>query len=261
MDDVIQSKTFSFQKLYDSFERLQFNMTTNKFEGREEVPTIAFLDSYKEVSNLFEFLGAAFYFVKSDVDSKISILENLYREDEQKFCTLQNMVVYEVENRLTMTPPRKSGSRTLLRLLRALVFFSLFLLKIKEGCSLSLTSNCDGRRRKSDILNEIDNNEENRCAYPHSEDTKRKNFERHELRDCARQAYEESLAKYHTWTVRKAAGLAFYTLPSRQYFLDHIGLSNESKLEEKLGILISAVEKVTENLQKLYDDYHLNQLP
>lgn len=64
-----------------------------------------------------------------DVDSKISILDS-YRSDSEigsKYETFQSMIKYEESENLLRDPKRPSGARTVLRLHRALQFFSEFM--------------------------------------------------------------------------------------------------------------------------------------
>lgn len=72
----------------------------------------------------FDLLGSVFAFVTSDVQSKIKILQQyLISENARYYGTVRSMINHEVTNNLTRVqgnPP--SGSRTLLRLHRALNF-------------------------------------------------------------------------------------------------------------------------------------------
>lgn len=72
---------------------------------------------------LFSILGSVFGFVTSDVVEKIGILRE-YRTSEysEKYITIQSMIRHEVETKTTNCKKKASGSRTLLRLHRALEF-------------------------------------------------------------------------------------------------------------------------------------------
>lgn len=74
-------------------------------------------------------MGAVFVFVAKDVDSKITILESYTKHDEYgvEYKTVQTMIAYEKSNNLLHDSKRPSGSRTLLRLHRALEFVSHFM--------------------------------------------------------------------------------------------------------------------------------------
>ena len=82
-------------------------------------------------------LGGIFGFVVNDVKEKIAILDHYIRKDDkssQHYETVQSMISYEVSNEITIVkghPP--SGSRTLLRLHRALEFIIQFLNDLKDA--------------------------------------------------------------------------------------------------------------------------------
>jgi hypothetical protein len=42
---------------------------------------------------------------------------------------------------------------------------------------------------------------------------------------CTHEAYEKSLAQYHTWLIRKAVGVAVYAVPSRETLLKHLEIT------------------------------------
>lgn len=83
-----------------------------------------YVEAYKELMRFFDLLGSVFAFVTSDVQSKIKILQQyLISENARHYGTVRSMINHEVTNNLTRVqgnPP--SGSRTLLRLHRALKF-------------------------------------------------------------------------------------------------------------------------------------------
>jgi len=103
--------------LLNKFECVHSNMKATK-----EVDTMEFLSAYKELSKLFDGLGKGMSFVKSDVLEKVSIIEQLYSSNTTEFRTLHRIIQYEIKMNLTATPDKRSGSRTILRLVRALDF-------------------------------------------------------------------------------------------------------------------------------------------
>lgn len=75
-------------------------------------------------------------FVTSDLEAKINLLEK-YRKDEAGMCnpaymTIQSTVEYETRENLLRDPKRQSGSRTILRLHRALEFLSMMMLNLSK---------------------------------------------------------------------------------------------------------------------------------
>jgi len=88
-----------------------------------------YLTAYRELNKFFHMLGKVFSFVASDVDNKIEILTS-YRADPEigsKYETFESMIEYEEANNLLRDAKRPSGSRTALRLHRALHFFYAFM--------------------------------------------------------------------------------------------------------------------------------------
>ena len=86
-------------------------------------------------SRFFDLLGSIFGFVVKDVTDKLDILET-YCESSNKenYKTVETMVKFETTNGLTSkksNPP--NGSRTLLRLHRAMEFVALFIQKTAQS--------------------------------------------------------------------------------------------------------------------------------
>ena len=88
------------------------------------------------MNRFFHLLGAVFTFVANDVKSKIEILEKYSKCSEigTHYTTVQKMIEYEKTNNLLELDysKRPSGSRTLLRLHRALEFVSQFMLEVSR---------------------------------------------------------------------------------------------------------------------------------
>ena len=83
---------------------------------------------------LLKLLGTVFSFVNSDVVEKIGILKE-YRSSElgEEYKTIQSMINYEVQTKTTNNKKKASGSRTLLRLHRALDFITDFMKNVKTA--------------------------------------------------------------------------------------------------------------------------------
>ncbi|CAL4105116.1 unnamed protein product, partial [Meganyctiphanes norvegica] len=93
-----------------------------------------YLRAYREVNKFFQILGSVFNFVASDVTKKINILQ-CYRMGGQGdyYFTIQSMLEYEQENNILQSKDQQSGSRTLLRLHRALEFIMGFLSELHKA--------------------------------------------------------------------------------------------------------------------------------
>eukprot|EP00117_Sycon_ciliatum_P016008 scpid76599/ scgid15620/ Glycolipid transfer protein domain-containing protein 1 len=92
-----------------------------------------YVEAYDYLGQLFNLLGTVFSFVHSDVHEKIGILRHHLKTTGDVYSTVQAMMKYEMDNNLTAakTSPL-SGSRTLLRLHRALAFIIQFLGKVES---------------------------------------------------------------------------------------------------------------------------------
>ncbi|XP_033126285.1 ceramide-1-phosphate transfer protein-like [Anneissia japonica] len=95
-----------------------------------------YIKGYEELTRVFEHLGMVFSFITSDLKEKIRILNEHRKATPEHFKSVQTMVRFELDNNLTTIKNSAgllSGSRTLLRLHRALLFISSFLKKLIES--------------------------------------------------------------------------------------------------------------------------------
>ncbi|XP_077534190.1 ceramide-1-phosphate transfer protein [Haemaphysalis longicornis] len=102
-------------------EKLQSSL-----EDEDDLDMDSYLAAYKELCKFFQGLGSVFGFINSDVKSKIEILEEYRRSDDvgDSYATLNSMIEYEKEAGTIADEKKPSGSRTLLRLHRALEFIA-----------------------------------------------------------------------------------------------------------------------------------------
>lgn len=182
-----------------------------------------YIRGYDELCVFFDMLGSVFGFITADVREKIGILqEHRKSENGEKYLIIQGMFDFEIDKNLTQkrTAPL-SGSRTLLRLHRALAFTMLFMKKLSEA---------SGHDSSSSI---------------------------------AADAYNQSLANYHPWLVRKAAVWAMYTLPNIEDLKKKIAAPN-MELQETKQLLKDATEvmkPVYDITEELYTRHNLHGLP
>lgn len=115
-----------------------------------------------------------------------------------------------------------SGCRTLLRLHRALLWLKLFLEKLAE-------TPVAGRLRSPSEL--------------------------------CREAYQNTLAKHHTWFVRRAAELAFIAMPERSFFFRLVCVQNQEELSTLLNRLDQAIGEVYDRTQKALEENGMLDLP
>lgn len=182
-----------------------------------------YIRGYGELCIFFDMLGTVFGFITSDVREKMGILQD-YRKSKhgEKYVFIQAMLDFEIENDLTRkTTHPLSGSRTLLRLHRALAFTMLFMSKLSRST------------------------DEDSSYY------------------MAKDAYNESLANFHPWIIRKAALWAMYTLPKVGDFIKKIAQPNmdKGKTKQLLKEVTDAMKQVYDFTEELYTKHNLHDLP
>ncbi|XP_041319602.1 ceramide-1-phosphate transfer protein [Pyrgilauda ruficollis] len=74
-------------------------------------------------------------------------------------------------------------------------------------------------------------------------------------------AYNASLAEHHPWVVRKAATVAFCTLPSRDAFLEIMNVGSAEEAVAVLGEAIPYIGDVYSITQELFAQHKLLDLP
>lgn len=76
-------------------------------------------------------------------------------------------------------------------------------------------------------------------------------------------SYNETLAKYHPWLIRKGVGIATYTLGSCGALLEKCGgvLENADEAKRLLSLVSVAMDNVYEITDHLYTEFDLHKLP
>ncbi|XP_024858246.1 ceramide-1-phosphate transfer protein [Kryptolebias marmoratus] len=116
-----------------------------------------------------------------------------------------------------------SGSRTLLRLHRSLLWLKLMLEGLSEG------PGADGRSKTPGEL--------------------------------SRDAYRVALAPHHSWLLRQAAKVVFLALPDRKYFLQLVCVQTQQEATPILRIIIRALTLVHTRTQRILTEYDVLELP
>ncbi|KHN83196.1 Ceramide-1-phosphate transfer protein [Toxocara canis] len=114
-------RLFDIDAVSDHFER--------SLTGDDDIDLPLYVAAYRELNKLFTLLGAVFAFVRSDVEEKESILADLYASNPKHYATVRSMISWECRHGM----PEEKGSRTLLRLHRALQFVNDFLVSLKDS--------------------------------------------------------------------------------------------------------------------------------
>lgn len=171
-------------------------------------------------------LGAVFSFISKDVVSKLQIMEGLRNSPQcEHYTSLQSMVAYEVGNKL-VDIDRRSRPRY-----------------PNSGCRTVL--------RLHRALRWLQLFLEGLRTSP--EDARTSTL-------CS-DAYNTTLAAYHSWIVRQAVTVAFCALPTRKVFLEAMNVGSSEQAVEMLGEALPFIENVYDISQKLYAEHSLLDLP
>ncbi|XP_071116231.1 ceramide-1-phosphate transfer protein-like [Haliotis cracherodii] len=180
-----------------------------------------YLMAFTELCRFFKLTGALFGFVARDLEDKIRMLNEHLTADEVHYISVQSMIQYEVDHDLTkvIKGNLKSGSRTLLRLHRALEFILAFMSRLRTG---------DENEKSSVIASEI---------------------------------YNQTLARFNIWILRKMAGMAMYMLPSKKNLIDVMCKQDYESVMRTLGEVVSSGQPLYDITQKVYEDNDILDLP
>lgn len=111
------------------------------------------------------------------------------------------------------------GSRTLLRLHRALEFLAMF---VEQVCK--------------------------------SDDTA-------SVAEILRNSYTQTLAKHHSWLIRKSIGLASNTVPGKSQLIQIIFNNADHDIDSTATEFLTVINSVFERTQIIYETHNLLNLP
>lgn len=74
-------------------------------------------------------------------------------------------------------------------------------------------------------------------------------------------AYDQSLANFHPWLIRKGVQLALHTLPTRKKLLEQMEIHDEESASQTLGAVITEGQKIYTLVQDLFTKKDLLSLP
>ncbi|KAG8434347.1 hypothetical protein GDO86_012650 [Hymenochirus boettgeri] len=183
-----------------------------------------YLNGWKGLVKFMNSLGSIFSFVSKDAVNKIQIMENFLKgTNGEKYQTLRSMVEYELNsNKVDLTNHSNNPNSGCRTILR--------LHRALRWLQLFLE-----KLRTS------------------SEDSKTSTL-------CA-EAYNDSLANFHPWIIRKTATVAFYALPARNKFFEVMNVGTTEEVIEMLGEAVPYASRVYDFTQELYSKHNLLDLP
>lgn len=183
-----------------------------------------YIDGWKGLIRFMNSLGTIFSFVSKDAVNKIQIMETLRRSSSgDQYKSLQSMVAYELGANLVDLNKRAEHPNSGCRTILRLHRALRWLQLFLEKLRTSTEDS------KTSVL----------CT----------------------DAYNDSLANYHPWIIRKAATMAFCALPTRNTFFE---VMNVGSTEDVLAMLAEAmpyVAQVYDITQQLYAQHNLLDLP
>lgn len=223
----IDTMEFDFERMTNNFEQIQDHFKTDP----SPLPsTDQFLEAMTEITRLFETLGTAFTFVKSDIDLKVNVIKEYQLEDPQHYDHLTKAVQYELNTKDLMKPSeigeRRSCTRTLYRLMWALKFADYLL----DGLSQTFDPN---------------------SGLTKSERT---------LKWAVTRAYNEALAGHHSWAIRRTVRTACHLLPTKEAFMMRIGIMSSDR-EILLHRLVESITPLTKRMYTFYEKHNLLNIP
>ncbi|MGH0131978.1 UNVERIFIED_CONTAM: hypothetical protein FKN15_048067 [Acipenser sinensis] len=169
-------------------------------------------------------LGSIFSFISKDAVNKIQIMvTHRNGENGDKYETLQSMVKYELDNNLVDLQRRAEHPESGCRTLLRLHRALRWLELFLEKLRTSMEDS------KTSVM----------CT----------------------DAYNDSLAQYHAWIIRKAATVAFCTLPGRAAFFQTMNVGSTEQVVAMLGEAMPFISKVYEITEELYKQHNLLELP
>ncbi|KAI2664539.1 Ceramide-1-phosphate transfer protein [Labeo rohita] len=222
-----------------------------------------YLASWDELIKFLEALGPMVGIISQEIESKTSIIRDLAQKAEKEaekkmkdrkimpqqsdpvlmishdrssnyskmnhrlsfgYTSSRSMIKWELDNDLVdFHKHTNSGCRTLLRLHRALLWLQSFLEELGKDATEG-----EHLRRPSDLCKET---------------------------------YQRTLARHHSWWVRKAAELAFLAMPERPYFYQLVCVETQAEATVVLNRVVKAIEEVYERNEVALQEHGMLDLP
>lgn len=183
-----------------------------------------YLIAYDEIAKFLHCLGSVFYFVTSDIYEKIKLLNGYLKDSPAEYRTFATLFKHEHDAGLLQKPASSHRKNATRNILR-LHRALIFIHDFLEK------------------LNESDKHA--KTAHV-----------------CA-EVYDNTLAKYHPWVVRKAAKLGMHAaLPRREQLIDLMIKRPEDQDDQaKFKLFLRTLRQVYDLTQALFVKYDLLELP
>ncbi|XP_051534969.1 ceramide-1-phosphate transfer protein-like isoform X1 [Myxocyprinus asiaticus] len=156
--------------------------------------------------------------------SNSSKMNHKLSDSTSGYISIRSMIKWEMKNGLVdFQKYTISGCRTLLRLHRALLWLQSFLQELGKDAP-----------------------EGGHLGRPS---------------DLCKETYQRTLAKHHTWWVRRAAELAFLAMPERPYFYQLVCVETQEEAAVVLDRVVRAIGEVYERTEVALDEHKMLDLP
>lgn len=230
---------FDFERMLEAFEAVNYADGQPTAAACTLPPRLPyskpFLLAMNEVALLFESLGSGFGFVRRDIASKVAILHAHTPVAED--LTDAVLAEHPVDGRKgIVSSPGPAATRTLLRLMWACRFLDVLMNELMASFAADSASESgasesdDGRRAASDNSRT--------------------------LRDAVSRAYDVALREHHSWAIRRAVSAAVYLLPSKELFVEKLGVDLSRRDEYFLRIN----ESISPLVRRMYSFYDMHGL-
>ncbi|XP_065087991.1 ceramide-1-phosphate transfer protein-like [Ochlerotatus camptorhynchus] len=206
-------------------EKFNLQRVQSSFElssaGNDDVFIDPYLEAFKELNKFLSMMGTVFGFIVNDIKVKVQILEKLRKQQDHGDQ-------FETVQKM-MDYELNSG------LLNRSDYIS--------GCRtfLRLHRGLNFIRVFLTRLCELETADESTCPI-------------------CQASYNETLAEFQPWLIRKGALMAMYTLPNRDQLLEKIS-EDASTASRHLPEMLRAGHQVYDKTQALYYKYDLLRLP
>ncbi|KAM6296207.1 ceramide-1-phosphate transfer protein [Aegotheles albertisi] len=191
---------------------------------RREVLLGPYLRGWRGLIRFLHSLGAVFAFISRDAVAKVELMERLCGSQRERYESLQAMVRYELDSGLVRRPENPGGHP-------------------ESGCRTVLRLH-RALRWLQLFLEGLRTGREDSSTSA-----------------ICRDSYNASLAAHHPWVVRKAATVAFCSLPPRDAFLAIMNVGSPEEAVAMLGEALPHISNVYNITQELYAQHQLLDLP
>ncbi|KAE8592984.1 hypothetical protein XENTR_v10018935 [Xenopus tropicalis] len=183
-----------------------------------------YLNGWKGLVRFMNSLGTIFSFVSKDAVTKIQIMENyLAGTNGERYRTLQSMVEHELSSDLVDLTKRCNNP--------------------DSGCRTILRLHRALRWLQLFLEKLRTSNEDSKTST------------------LCTEAYNDSLANFHPWIIRKTATVAFLALPTRNTFFEVMNVGTTEEVVAMLGESMPYVTKVYDFTHEIYSQHNLLELP